>query len=370
VIDAGATMSADRPGFLRRHAAKLVGSLIITVCLLWALKHTGLELVPSWAEFKRVRWWTVPVYFLTLAAMTYYRAVRWRFLLKKAAPHVGKPRLLAISLVGFAGILLLPFRLGEFVRPALLREKNKVSFSAATGSIISERAVDGLFLSIVLAIALLVVPTIHPMPKYVVGLPVTVTQVRAYGFFTLAGFTGVFIVLAAYFFARDFAKRATLAVFGIVSRPLAERLASEAERLAHGLDFLRDGPAAAGFLWETSLYWFFNAFGMWLLAIGCGMVHADASLPTFWEACAIMGMLGVSVLIPGPPGSLGIFQAGIFCGITMYYPVENVKEHGAVYAALMFLIQSVWLVGSGAAGLLSGHTSLKQLADDDEKLGP
>ena len=371
-IDAG-SMSSSKSGFFRRHAARFLGSLVLTVCVLWALKHTGLELVPSWAEFRLVKWWTVPVYFLSLAAMSYYRGVRWRFLLRKAAPHVKKNRLLAISLVGFAGILLLPFRLGEFVRPALLREKGKVSFSAATGSIISERAVDGLFLSLVLAIALLVVPTVQPMPKYVVGLPVTVTQVRAYGFFTLAGFTAVFVVLAAYFFARDFAKRATLAVFGVVSRPLAERLAGEAERLAHGLDFLRDGPAAAGFLWETTLYWFFNAFGMWLLAIGCGLTHGNATSPTFWEACAIMGMLGVSVLIPGPPGALGIFQAGIFCGITMYYPVEIVKERGPVYACLMFLVQSVFITGSGAAALLSGHTSLKSIAEEeneDDKLGP
>lgn len=352
-------------GFFRRHAARFIGSAILTVCVLWGLRHSGLELIPAWSKFANVRWWTVPVYITLIAAWTYFRSVRWRFLLRRVAPDVKRNRILAVSLVGFAAIFFLPFRLGEFVRPAMLREKGKVSFSAATGSIIAERIVDGLYLSIILAIALIVVPTIHPMPEHVVGLPLTVTQVRGYAFITLGGFIGGFLVLAVFFFSRDFAKRATLAIVGVVSRPLAEKLAAEAEKLAHGLDFFRSGRDAAGFLFESTLYWGLNAFSMWVLAYGAGLVHADGSLPTFGEACAMMGMLGVTILIPGPPGMLGIFQAGMFCGMTMYYPEEIVRDHGAVYACLLFLLQFVWTAVTGVSAMFSGHTSLKAIAAEE-----
>jgi uncharacterized protein (TIRG00374 family) len=363
-------MTDASPGFFRRHAGRFVLSAVVTVCVLWALRHSGLELVPAWSQFQHVRWWTLIVYVLMWAAVTWFRGVRWRFLLRKVAPDVKRTRLLAISCVGFAAILLLPFRLGEFVRPAMLREKDKVSFAAATGSIIGERVVDLLYLSIVLAVALIVVPTIHPLPEHVVGLPVTVTQVRGYAFFMVAAAAGVFAIMATYFFARDFAKRATLAIVGLVSRPLAEKIAGEAERLAHGLDFLRDGRAAAGFMFETTLYWVINAASMWLLAWGSGLEHADGSIPTFGEAFAMMGMLGVTILIPGPPGMLGIFQAGLFCGMTMYYPADLVRDRGAVFACLLFLIQVVWTLGAGAVALVSGHTSLKSIVDEDRKLGP
>ena len=62
---------------------------------------------------------------------------------------------------------------------------------------------------------------------------------------------------------------------------------------------------------------------MWLLAWGCGVVHADGSAITFGEACALMGMLGCTILIPGPPGLLGVFQAGIYAGMTMYFPTAR-----------------------------------------------
>jgi hypothetical protein len=356
-------------GFFRRHAARFIGSILLTVCVVWAARHSGLELVPAWSQFDHVRWWTVPGYVVLLAAMTYFRAVRWRFLLRRVAPEgVPRTRLLAVSLVGFAGILILPFRLGEFVRPALLHEKGKVSFTAATGSIVAERIVDGLYLSILLVVALLVAPTVVPMPEHIVGLPITVAQARGYAFLTFGGFAGGFVVLVVYFFARDFAKKLTLAVFGIVSKRLGEVLAEKAEQLAHGLDFFRNGRDASGFLFETTLYWAFNALGMMFLAWGCGLVHADGSGPTYLEAIAMMGMLGVTILIPGPPGMLGIFQAGLFSGMTMYYPEASVRHEGAVFAFLLFIVQVVWTVVSAAIALVSGHTSLKSIADEERNL--
>ena len=41
-----------------------------------------------------------------------------------------------------------------------------------------------------------------------------------------------------------------------------------------------------------------------------------------------MGMLGCAILIPGPPGLLGVFQAGIYAGMTMYYPTNVVVGAG------------------------------------------
>ncbi len=357
-------MAATEHGFLRRHAGRFIVSAVLTACVIWAARHSGLELVPAREKFAAVRWWTVPGYVVLIALWTYFRAVRWRYLLRRTAPNASKPQLLSISLIGFAAITILPFRLGEFVRPAMLSQRQKVSFSAATGSIIGERVVDGIYLSAVLLIALVVVPTVDPMPLHVVGLPVTIAQVRGYAYVTAAGFTTAGVLLVIYSFARDFARRATLAVFGIVSRPLAERLAHEAERVADGLHFLRSPRDAFGFLLETSLYWGINAASMWLLAWGVGLHHADGSAPTFGEACSIMGMLGMAILIPGPPGMLGIFQAGILAGVTMYYPTNLVEERGGAYASLLFFTQVIWILGSGLAAMFSGHTSLREIADD------
>lgn len=356
--------------FLRRHAGKLVVSAVITICLVYALQSGGLKIWPQGVSFAEVHVWTVALYVVSIAVMNYFRAVRWRFLLR-AVVDIPKRRLLAVSWIGFAAILILPFRIGEFVRPYMLRSPGKtksgggkvreVSMSMATGSVVAERITDGLYLSIVLAVALLAVPTIQPLPKSVVGLNISVEQVRYYGFTMLGVFGIAFSVIAIFYFARAWAHKTTLAVFGKISRPLGEKLAGIAEQLADGLHFLGRPRDAFPFFLETTAYWGLNVFGMWLLARWSGVVHADGSPATLGEACALMGMLGVTVLIPGPPGLLGVFQAGVYAGMTMYYPTSVVTGPGAAYVFVLYAVTVVWTVVAGGASLLVDRDSLEAI---------
>ncbi len=338
---------------------------------MYALQSGGLKIWPQGVSFAQIRWWGVAGYFVTLTAMNYFRAVRWRFLLR-AVVDVPKRRLLTISWIGFAAIFVLPFRIGEFVRPYMLRAPEHtrdgktvraVSMSMATGSVVAERITDGLYVSIVLAITLLLVPTLHPLPKTVVGLKVSVEQVRLAGFTMLGFFAIAFTVLAVFYFARSWAHKATLVIVGIVSRALAEKLAGIVEHLADGLHFLGRPRDALPFLIETTLYWGINALGMWILALGSGIVHADGSPAALGEACALMGMLSVTILLPGPPGLLGVFQAGIYAGMTMYYPTDVVTGAGAAYVAVMYAMTVVWTLFSIGAVFLVDRSALKALKD-------
>jgi uncharacterized protein (TIRG00374 family) len=347
--------------FLRRHKGKLVASLLITAGIWFTLRKGGLKIVPEGGDFRQVRWWTVPLYFLSILALNWFRGVRWRFLLRSIA-EVPKRRLFVVSCIGFAAILVMPFRIGEVVRPYMIRTnradrqagERSITLTAATSSVVAERIIDGLYLSIVLALALTLVPTVHPLPDTVVGLPVSVAHVRMSGYAMLALFCCAFVTISVFYFARSWAHKMTLTVIGKVSTKLAEKLAGIFEKFADGLHILGRWKDALGFLRETTMYWTVNAAGMWFLAWGCGVVHADGSSPTFGEACALMGMLGCAILIPGPPGLLGVFQAGIYAGMTMYYPTNVVTGPGAAYVFLMYASQVSFQLMAGGLGLLLG----------------
>jgi hypothetical protein len=362
--------------FLSRHKGKLAASFIITLGIWYTLHKGGLKIVPEGGDFGHVKWWTLGVYVLTLFGFNYFRSVRWRFLLRGVA-EVPKRRLCAVSMIGFAAILLMPFRIGEFVRPYLIRTRpgerrageRVITMTAATSSIVAERIIDGLYLSIVLALALFLVPTVHPLPDKVVGIPVSVEHVRMSGYAMLGLFCVAFTTIAVFYFARSWAHRATLAVFGKVSTKLAEKLAGMAEKFADGLHVFGRGGDALGFFVETTLYWGINAAGMWLLAWGCGVVHADGSAITFGEACALMGMLGCAILIPGPPGLLGVFQAGIYAGMTMYFPTNVVVGPGAAYVFLLYSSQVVFQVLAGLWGLSAERGGLRALEEADAMVG-
>ncbi|MCL2778790.1 MAG: flippase-like domain-containing protein [Polyangiaceae bacterium] len=355
------------PSFLRRNGAKLIASVVITAGIVFTLQKGGLTLVPEGGDFVHVRWWTVPAYVVILIATNYFRAVRWRFLLRSFA-NVSRRRILAVSWIGFAAILLMPFRLGEIVRPYMIREKGKISMSSATGTVLAERVVDGLYLSLLLALALIFVPTQNPLSDKVIGLPITVAKVRAYGFIMLGVFTAAFITIAVFYFAREWARRKTLVVFGLVSKRLGAELADTAEKLAYGLHFLGRGRDAGGFLMETTAYWMLNVFGMWVLAWGFGVVHADGSSITFGESIALMGMLGCTVIIPGPPGLLGVFQAGIYAGMAMYFPAHVLTGPGAAYVFVLYAVQLVWTVVGAGIFLIGDRSAFSALSSTTEDL--
>jgi uncharacterized membrane protein YbhN (UPF0104 family) len=351
--------------FLGRHKGKLLLSAVITLCIWYTLHKGGLKIVPESGDFQHVRWWVVGPYFLSVAMFNYFRSVRWRYLLRSIAV-VRKRRLLAASFIGFAAILIMPFRIGEFVRPYMIRTapnerqaqgERPITLTAATSSIVAERVIDGLYLSVILAFALLLVPTVHPLPDKVVGIPVAVEYVRRSGFLMLPLFAGLSVATAVFYFARSWAHKTTIAIVGRVSMKFAEKLTHFIEKAVDGLHVLSRGRDALGFFVESTGYWLVNALGMWLLAWGCGVVHADGSAPTFGEACALMGMLGCAILIPGPPGLLGVFQAGLYAGMTMYYPTSVVTGGGAAFVFLLYMTQVVFtLVSAGLALLFEQRT--------------
>jgi hypothetical protein len=101
---------------------------------------------------------------------------------------------------------------------------------------------------------------------------------------------------------------------GIVSKPLATKVTTQVERLSDSLQFLMSRAHGLRFLRDTTAYWLLSAAAFMVLLQGSG---APA---TFFQASAIMGVLGLSTTLPGPPGFLGTYQFGASCGIALFFP--------------------------------------------------
>jgi hypothetical protein len=73
---------------------------------------------------------------------------------------------------------------------------------------------------------------------------------------------------------------------------------------------------------------------MWLLAWGCGL-HGI----TFAQSCALLGVLGLGIVVPGAPGYFGAFQASVYAGLALYFPEHLVLGRGASYVFLLYVLQ-------------------------------
>ena len=336
-----------------RVVVKVLASCAFGGVLLYALEQAGLPLLPPARAFQQVKWWTVPLAALLSVAATLVRSARWRLLLRPIANVSGR-RALSAALVGGGAVVVMPFRLGEMVRPYLISKDKRVPLLAALGTVVAERIIDGLFLSVMLAGALLAAPVAVPASTRVVGLPVSVGMVRGYAWTFLFTFLAAFSALLVFHAASERGARLVRAILGRVSARFGEFVAARLQSFAGGLGFFRHRRLALRLSAETCVHWCTGALSYWVLAWGAGLMHADQSGISYAEAFAVMGVLGLAAVLPGPPGLLGLYQAGLCAGMAMYFPEDVIRSQGAAFVFLSYLIQvGVVILAAGLALLES-----------------
>jgi hypothetical protein len=325
--------AGETRGWLRRHALALLGSAVVIAGFVAVLRAGALPVVPSRDAFDRMAWWAIPAFTLAWTVVLFVRSARWVYLL---APihHVPLRRVISVSLIGYAALVLLPFRMGEVVRPALIREKDKLSAWAATGTVGAERITDGLCLSLFFFAALSFSTPLDPLPDHIGTLPIDVAIIPGLAYAALAFFFAAFVAMGAFHFRRDLARRFTRAVVGLVSARLADTLSDAVERFGSGLDFLKEARYSVPFLTSTVAYWALNVGSVLLLAHGCGLTDL-----TYVEAAVVVGVLALGILTPNAPGFFGAFQVATYAGLAMYVPSQQVTREGAAFVFLLYAIE-------------------------------
>lgn len=326
-----------------KRTIQAVAGLAVSAVALW-LTLRGKDLGAIWAEMRAADYRYLVPYLAILLGMHLARTVRWGILLEPFA-KVPFARLNAVSAVGFMGLMILPFRLGEFARPYLIAEPGRLRVSTALSSIVTERAVDGLFMGVLLVVALLGVPD---------GAP-GVAILRTGGVVVSLAFLAVLAFLVVAYRNRALAVRIVAGALRPVSAPLAERVAGMLDAFIHGLRLVPSRRKVAAFLALTVVYWGLNALGMSVLGRGFGFELGAI------ESCTLLGVLVVGIMIPAGPGMVGTFQGAIVVGLALFAPRDAVATRGTAYANVLWLANLAQVTGLGLFFLFSRHIRLGRL---------
>lgn len=339
------------------------GMLALCLWLVWPdavdrdrIEHAlrGLE----WSEFAPY----LAVYFGLMLLQHLCRALRWNYLLAPLKIRIPNGPLLAISSVGFMAILALPARLGEFVRPGLLRRRG-ISASAALGTVAVERIIDGLMISLFVFVAFFALRG-PDSPGWMMP-----TAYAALGIFAAAL---VFILFAM---RKPEATVAFCLRWSLLERfvpRIARAIEGKLLEMIRGFAVLRDLPNLGKFCIWTIVYWSANGLTVWVLARA---FHLDLSLI---GGFAIMGLVGVGISLPNSPGLVGQFQWFTLLGLSLYLG-QGVMDDCAVgqdtclhatalaFAIVHHLFQVIWYVGMGALGLATPWVSFSDLRHARDK---
>jgi hypothetical protein len=340
--------------WLVRHGGKFLASVVIAGSFVWLLHKGALPLAPERASFARMRWWTLGVYVAIYCAIAFIRGGRWSFLLAPIA-RVPLVRVLCVSFIGFAAIVLLPLRAGEAVRPLLIREPGKLSGWAAAGTIAAERVLDGLVLSLLLLAGLALSTPQSPLPDHIGNLPISPALVPRAAYGGLGLFATAFTVLGVFYARRAWARSMTERVVGAISPRLAGWLADRVEHVADGLRFLPSARVAVPFVAMTVVYWLLNALGTWLIAWGVGFDGFTLS-----QACVTTGVVALGIMVPSGPGFFGTYQFSFYAALAVYYPPELVTGPGAACVFVIYCAQIVLTILAAILGAAIERPNLKE----------
>jgi uncharacterized protein (TIRG00374 family) len=337
-----------KPLGLRLGVSAAIGAFFV-----WVLHAGALPLVPERGVWAAFHGWTLLAYLLGWSLVHLVRAGRWQLLLAPLA-QVPMRRIFAASFLGFLAILMLPLRTGEVVRPMLIRDRRRLTVWAAAGTLGAERIADGLVLSVMLFLALLLARPIEPLPDHLGDLPIRVSMVPTTAYLALIGFTGALLSMLAFYVWKEPTRRLLERLVGRFSPRFSHWISTRLEGLAEGLSFLSGRRHALPFVLLTILYWLLNAACTWLLAWGAGLAGF-----TLIRGCVVTGVLAVGILVPNAPGFFGAFQFSVYAALAMFYPREQVFAEGALFVFLLYLGQMLVTFGFAAWAAWFGGLELR-----------
>jgi uncharacterized membrane protein YbhN (UPF0104 family) len=283
--------------------------------------------------------WTLDLMFLLpffalLTAVHFLRVWRWDVLLKPLA-RFSFGELNRVGAVGFMAMFIFPFRLGELVRPYLLRERNpgKIRMTSGLAVIVVERTMDGVVVSFLLFLVLAFMPQTH-IESY--------ERVRIGTYAALVVFLGIIAVLGALFWLRDRVSAAAERFPVLRSTALGQRLLG---MLKAFLEALRVIPNYRSFLFFTLL----TAFYWWVVGVGYNVLAHGFDLPVpLIGSYAMMATSVVGMMIPNSPANVGSFWVFFLLPLEVYMGPQARSTQVIAYALVAWGVTVIqYLVFAG-----------------------
>jgi uncharacterized protein (TIRG00374 family) len=326
-----------REGRLRKAFRLIVGIAVSVACLWLAFRDTNWTYVAD--ELRKTSpGWVGAVVLASLAAV-YIRAQRWRILLRPLGDVPLYPALSATA-IGFGASSVLPLRLGELLRPALLGRRTGVRMSAALSSVVIERLFDVLLvISCFLAVSV-IYPQVPPDMRR--------------GAVVLAGLaTTGFVVLLLMQRHRPAAERVMGRVVARLPRSIGPRLHGLIESFLDGLEGLGDLRTVLRVLGYSAYLW-----GVITLTFLFSFLALDIRVPLVAASLTTVVIVAAAVFLPQGPGFVGTWQVGCVMALRFF----GVPHHEAgAFSIVTWVVQMAVNVTVAALFLAREGLTVREL---------
>jgi hypothetical protein len=225
-------------------------------------------------------------------------------------------------------------------RPAMLRERGKLSGWALTATVGAERIIDGVVFGITLLAGLALAPPREPVPDHIGSLPIPAALVPRAAVTATAFFGAGMVVMVAFYWRRAFARAVVDRLVGVVSRRVASTVAGVIERTSDGLQFLTDAKNTVPYLAITMVSLVANVWAIQALAVSVGLPDIG-----FARASVLLGVLAIGFALPNAPGFFGAVQLSLYASLALYVAPDSIPREGACFVFLYYVTYLAVVMG-------------------------
>lgn len=293
----------------------IAGIIVSCICIYFVLR--GINFSEVTASFRAMQYgYIIPVVLASLASL-YLRSYRWGVMLERLVSY-DQWTLFKLSSVGFMAIGVLPARLGEFVRPYLVKQHSGVRMSATMATVVLERVFDLLTLMLLLFVVLIKI-----------SLP---SEIFRAGIIMLTISLGALTVLIILGTKRDFSDRIIGRVLSLLPDRIGKPAAHLADSFLEGLQMLPDVKKTFLVLLLSLANWLLVGVSTYVLFYAFGM-HLS-----IFNAFAVLSIIALGVMIPAAPGFIGTYHYACILGLTSF---GIAKSEALSYAVVLWFLQMI-----------------------------
>jgi hypothetical protein len=359
---------------------KIILSLLIGIVFSCAAIYISFKNVPLAQLLSYVKtinvWWIIPS---TLIALSTYlvRGLRWKIILRPIK-NIGFWHAFHPVVIAFTINCLLPGRVGELARPAILYKRDKVEFSKVLATVGVERIFDIVTL---LIIFILIMSNIQIDPS--LSLTFNGYQINQKTLLDIKAKTilaGIILLCLIFMFMLPVTRRAIgrfisflpkLLFFSTphfrqrMTEHLNKRSHAILDNLALGFEVLKNPYKILVCLLLSAGVWLLTFCSFYVLALGCKGVSI-----TFSQTAAAVIIMCFFIMLPSVPGYWGIWEIGGIYGL-MIFQVPKIEAAGLTLTYHFFQIIPLILLGllsswlTGVNVMQAGLHSKESIAEDE-----
>jgi glycosyltransferase 2 family protein len=360
---------------------KILLSLMIGIVFSGAAVYISFRNVPIAELLDYVKtinfWWIIPS--VIIAQSTYLvRALRWKIILKPIK-RIGFWHAFHPLVIGFTINCILPGRLGELARPAILYKRDNVDFSKVLATVVVERIFD---IATLLCLFVFIMGSIEIDPSLSLSFNGhQINQAALMGIRSKTIIAGLILLTFISMFMLPVTRRAIGRFISWLPRLLffttahfrqsmSERLHSRSkailDNIALGFEVLKNPSKILTCLGLSALVWLMSFYAFYVFSFGCQGVRI-----TFLQASASIIIMCFFIMLPSVPGYWGLWEVGGIYGL-MIFGVPKTEAAGltltnhffAIIPLIVIGIFSAWVTG---VNLMQAGLHSQEIVSEAEK---